>query len=130
MATDSSVSVTRREGTAQGQAQGNPFPAPHDGRHWTDETYVVTDKVIIDVNDPLAVQVPDGVGASTAGHASPMSEIFARGTAEDQFAKANASDESASESTDSQVKPEDTASGSEPEAQVPADTEPEADTKS
>lgn len=114
---ESPVQVTRREGMAQGQAQGSPLPAQHDGRHWTDEVFAVTDKIILDVNDPLAVQVPDGVGASTSGHASPMGETYARGTPEDQFAAAEKEDTS---ETQSQVAPEDTASGSSPEATAQA----------
>lgn len=106
-ASDSPVQVVRREGTAQGQAQGVQSP-PDDGRHWTDEVYVVTNRVITDVNDPLAVQVPDGVGASTAGHASPLGEVYARGTPEDQFAPK--SDESDSDTPAEETTEEETSS--------------------
>lgn len=117
---DSPVQVIRREGTAQGQAQGVQ-PAPDDGRHWSDEVYVVTDRVITDVNDPLAVQVPEGVGASTSGHAGPLAEVYARGTPEDQFAPK--SDESGSDTAPAEeTTEEETSSDTAASSDAPAPT--------
>jgi hypothetical protein len=81
---ESPVQVNAREGEVQGQAQATP-PAPNDGVHKVFESVAVTDKVITDANSELAVQVPEGVGASTYGHRSPLGEALSRGTVEDTF---------------------------------------------
>lgn len=87
---DSPVQINSNQSEVQGQAHGQVTPPQHDGRHWVDETAVVTDRVILDVNDPLAVQVPEGVGASTAGHESPLAQALKRGAPEDVFSAGTA----------------------------------------
>lgn len=86
MANESPVNVQVREGEVQGQAQARPTD-PHDGVHKVFEAVAVTDRVIKDANSDLAVQVPEGVGASTYGHRSPLGEALSVGTAEEQFAQ-------------------------------------------
>lgn len=86
--TESPVTVQVREEEAQGQAQVAPAK-PHDGKHKVFEAVAITDKVITDANSPLAVQVPEGVGASTYGHRSPLGEALSAGTPEEQFAQAD-----------------------------------------
>lgn len=86
---DSPVEVTQ----VQEEVQGQPMaarPEPDDGVHLVHEVTVHTDRVILDPNDPLAVQIPEGVGASTVGHLSPLGEALQAGTAEEQFAKSDA----------------------------------------
>jgi hypothetical protein len=82
---ESPVNINTRNGEVQGQAQARQ-PEPHDGVHKVFETVAVTDRVITDANSDLAVQVPEGVGASTYGHYSPLGEALAAGTPEEQFA--------------------------------------------
>lgn len=82
---DSPVQTVGRAEEVQGQAQSAPRE-PHDGKHFIEELAVVTDRVITDVKDKLAVQVPEDVGASHAGHRSPLAQALRRGTVEDQFA--------------------------------------------
>lgn len=90
MATDSPVKVYENQGVLQGQPQAQPADV-HDGRTVVHEVVVHTDKHILDPNDPLAVQVPEGVGASTVGAAPALSSL-ANGTAEEQFARASESE--------------------------------------
>ena len=85
MATDSPVQITTREETIIGQPQASAS-SPHDGATRVSEVVVITDRHILDPNDPLAVQVPEGVGASTYSHESLLGEALKRGTAEEQFA--------------------------------------------
>lgn len=82
---DTPVNVTRSTETRDGQAQEKTTFKPHDGRHFVDELVAITDRVITDVKDELAVQVPKDVGASTAGHKSPLGEALAVGTPQEQF---------------------------------------------
>lgn len=83
---DSPVVVTERKEVLIGQPQASAA-APHDGSTFVHEVHVHTDKVILDPNDPLAVQVPEGSGASTVGQ-SPALSALSDGTAEEQFAAA------------------------------------------
>lgn len=92
---DSPVTIDETKEEVQGQPQAQPAD-PHDGKTLVHEVVVHTDKVILDPNDPLAVQVPEGVGASTYGQAAPLGEALAAGTAEEQFAAANKSSSSSS----------------------------------
>src|SRR6266566_2380548 len=88
MATDTQgpVQIGQRAEEVPGQAQeATPFPKPHDGSHFIHELVALTDKVITDVESEFAVQVPEGVGASTYGHRSPLGEALATGTPEAQF---------------------------------------------
>lgn len=84
--TDSPVQVSVREETVIGQPQA-AAGEPHDGSTRVTEIVAVVDKPILDPNDPLAVQVPEGVGASTATHTSPLGEALKAGTAEEQLTK-------------------------------------------
>jgi hypothetical protein len=84
MADNTPVQIGQRSEEVAGQAQSAPRDL-HDGRHWADETVVHVDKVITDVNSDLAVQIPEGVGASTYGHRSPLGEALTVGTPEAQF---------------------------------------------
>jgi hypothetical protein len=84
---DSPVVITTREDTIIGQPQARSS-APHDGATRVSEVVVVTDRHILDPNDPLAVQVPENSGASTYSHESLLGEALKRGTAEEQFAEA------------------------------------------
>lgn len=81
---DSPVTITRRAETVQGQAQSGPRE-PHDGKHFIEEVVAITDRIITDVKDELAVQIPEGVGADHSGHRSPLGQALARGHVEDQF---------------------------------------------
>lgn len=72
------------EGQGQAQADGTGFN-PHDGKHPVDETHIVSDRQILDANSELAVQVPEGVGASTVGHPAPLRAAYEAGTPESQF---------------------------------------------
>jgi len=91
------VQVGQRAEVVDGQPQAAPRPL-HDGRHFTHEVAAITDRVILDPNDELAVQIPEGVGASTYGHRSPLGEALATGTPESQFeAEASDSKKSASD---------------------------------
>ena len=85
------VEVFDRSDTIIGQPQATP-PAPHDGSTLIREVVVHTDKQILDPNSPLAVQVPEGVGASTVGHESALATALRQGTAEEQFARAAEAD--------------------------------------
>lgn len=84
MADETSVKIYENQGEVDGQPQPK-VSEPHDGRHWVDETAVVTDRHVLDPNSDLAVQIPEGSGASVSGHASPLAEALKRGTIEDQF---------------------------------------------
>jgi hypothetical protein len=87
MATESPINpvqITVREDTVIGQPQARANE-PHDGTTRVTEIVAITDRHILDPNDPLAVQVPEGVGASTADHKSPLGEALKVGTAEAQF---------------------------------------------
>lgn len=108
---ESPVEVSDRNERVIGQPQARPSE-PHDGATTVRETVVHTDKVILDPNDPLAVQVPEGVGASTVDHESALATALKEGTAEEQFArrakeaekassKKSSSDKSSSDQADS-----------------------------
>ena len=84
MATDSPVQIHNTEQEIQGQPQ-SASRDPHDGTVTVRETHVVTDRVILDPNDPLAVQVPKDSGASSVDRANPLGEALAAGTPEEQF---------------------------------------------
>lgn len=84
--TDSPVQIHERKEVVQGQAQANPAE-PHDGKYPLHEVAVITDKVILDANSDLAVQIPEGSGASTSDHLSPLGQALQDGTAEEQFAR-------------------------------------------
>lgn len=89
MADETVTEVFSNVGEKQGQAQAKDSAInPHDGKHQVDEAHIVTDRIITDANADDAVQVPEGVGASTAGHAAPLRAAYEAGTAEEQF-KAN-----------------------------------------
>jgi hypothetical protein len=92
---DSPVQVHERDETVIGQPQSR-VPAPHDGATVIKEIVVHTDRQILDPNDPLAVQIPEGVGASTYGHVSPLGSSLKLGTAEEQFAAEAKSNDEAS----------------------------------
>lgn len=81
------VEVFERDETVIGQPQ-SAVSAPHDGSTVIKEIVVHTDRKILDPNDPLAVQIPEGVGASTVGETSPLGRALKDGTAEEQFAAA------------------------------------------
>lgn len=98
--TDSPVQVNVSEGVGAGQAQV-AGPKLSDGRHAVHEARIHTDRVILDASSPLAVQVPEGVGASTYGHRSPMGEAMEAGTPEEQFTKAAEEDAKKSKTTKS-----------------------------
>jgi hypothetical protein len=83
---DSPVTIHEHKDTIQGQPQARASE-PHDGQTLVHEVVVHTDRVILDPNDELAVQVPEGVGASTVG-AAPALSALKDGTAEEQFARA------------------------------------------
>lgn len=83
--TNGPVQIGSRNEEVVGQAQGGTAPPQHDGVHIVHEVVALTDRVITDLNDPDAVQVPEGVGASTYGHRSPLGEALALGTPEAQF---------------------------------------------
>lgn len=85
---DSPVNVSVRDETVIGQPQSKQ-PDPHDGKTIVNEVVAVVDRHILDPNDELAVQIPEGVGASTAGSISPLGRAFKDGTAEEQFAAAS-----------------------------------------
>lgn len=89
---DSPVQVYENKGERQGQPQAQPQDV-HDGVHVVHEVATVTDRVILDPNADNAVQVPEGVGATTAGHFSPLGEALKAGTPEAQFASAEERDE-------------------------------------
>ena len=89
---DSPVQYFENKDTIQGQPQARPAE-PHDGQTLLHEVVVHTDRVILDPNDDLAVQVPEGVGASTVGQ-SPALTALREGTAEEQFERAGNTDES------------------------------------
>jgi hypothetical protein len=83
---DSPVQVfENKDRERQGQAQVKEPYTPHDGKHAVHEVVVVTDKVITDANSELAVQIPEGVGASTVGHYSPLGEALKRGSVQEQM---------------------------------------------
>jgi len=84
MATDSPVQINHNEEEIQGQPQ-SAARDPHDGTVTIRETHVVTDRVILDPNDPLAVQVPKDSGASSVDRANPLGEALSAGTPEEQF---------------------------------------------
>jgi hypothetical protein len=91
MANESTVKVFERKDQIIGQPQARPSE-PHDGSTLVHEVVVHTDKVILDPNSPEAVQVPEGVGASTVG-AAPALSALSEGTAEEQFERAAQDDE-------------------------------------
>lgn len=97
---ESPVQVSDRNDTVIGQPQARPSD-PHDGSTIVKEVVVHTDKPILDPNDELAVQIPEGVGASTVGE-SPALSALKDGTAEEQFARAeqNAKKSSSSSKSD------------------------------
>jgi hypothetical protein len=84
---DSPVQISVRDATIIGQPQATP-QGPHDGATRVSEVVVVTDRHILDPNDPLAVQVPENTGASTYSEDSPLGKALKKGTAEEQFAAA------------------------------------------
>src|ERR1700742_3360634 len=92
--TDTSVQTYVNENDENpGQAQeSTPYPESHDGTHIFSEVHVRPDRAILDVNDPLAVQVPEGSGASSVGALTPLSVALRKGTPESQFAEAAESD--------------------------------------
>lgn len=81
---DSPVTIDHTEEEIQGQPQAQ-VREPHDGKVQVRETYVTTDVKILDPNDPLAVQIPEGVGASAVDRPNPLGEALAAGTPEEQF---------------------------------------------
>jgi hypothetical protein len=85
--TASPVQVIERKETVIGQPQARPAD-PHDGATRVHEVVVHTDRHILDPNDPLAVQIPEGVGASTIDYSVGLADAMRAGTAEQQFAKA------------------------------------------
>lgn len=95
------VEVFDRSDTIVGQPQATPA-APHDGATLVREVVVHTDKKILDPNDPLAVQIPEGSGASTVGHESALATALRQGTAEEQFARAEKQDSEPSSEAASQ----------------------------
>jgi len=86
MAEETPVVVNHTEEEVQGQPQ-SAAREPHDGTVLVRETAVITDEVILDPNSDKAVQVPEGVGATSTDRANPLAEALATGTAEEQFAR-------------------------------------------
>lgn len=84
---DSSVTIDERVETVQGQAQAAPVD-PHDGQVPVREVAVVVDEIILDANSDKAVQIPEGVGASTVDQEAPLVTALKQGTPEEQFAAA------------------------------------------
>ena len=82
---DEATSKVVVDETVQGQPQAKPRDLD-DGKVTVRETAIKLDTVILDPNHPLAVQVPEGIGADTTGDPNPLADAFAAGTAEDQFA--------------------------------------------
>lgn len=76
------------EETVQGQPQAKPRELD-DGKVTVSETSIKLDTVILDPNHELAVQVPEGVGATSTDRPNPLADAFAAGTAEEQFAAAD-----------------------------------------
>lgn len=81
---ESPVVVQERDETVVGQPQAFQ-PEPHDGKTIVREIVVHTDRVVRDPNSPEAVQIPEGVGATTYGETSPLAKALKDGTAEEQF---------------------------------------------
>lgn len=76
--------------------QGQPQAKPRDldeGKVRVQETHVKLDTVILDPNHELAVQVPEGVGATSTDRPNPLADAFEAGTPEEQFAGSPASSE-------------------------------------
>lgn len=74
------------------EVQGQPQSAPREpdaGKVQVSEVSVQTDTVILDPNHPLAVQVPEGIGATATDRPNPLAEALDSGTAEEQFASAS-----------------------------------------
>lgn len=57
------------------------------------ESSFTPDEVILDPNGPLAVQIPEGVGADTSRNSLGLADTLAAGTPEAQFAAAENDDE-------------------------------------
>lgn len=57
------------------------------------EARFAVDEHILDPNNPLAVQIPEGVGADTSRHTLAMVDRLTAGTAESQFAAADNDEE-------------------------------------
>lgn len=72
---ESPVQIDHREEQVQGQPQAAPRKAD-DGKTKVTETVVKTDKVVLDPNGPLAVQVPEGVGASSVESVTALGRRF------------------------------------------------------
>jgi len=79
-----STSVVKE--TVAGQPQAKPRPLD-DGKVQVSETSVQLDTVVLDPNSELAVQVPEGVGATTVGDPNPLAAALEAGTPEEQYAK-------------------------------------------
>lgn len=84
MAIDSTVNIDHTDEEIQGQPQAQARE-PHDGTVKVRETVVTTDRVILDPNADDAVQIPEGVGASSVDRANPLAEALSTGTPEAQF---------------------------------------------
>jgi hypothetical protein len=84
---DEAVKTEQVSETVQGQPQ--PEPRERDnGEVTVNESKVKLDQPVLDPNHPLAVQVPEGVGAR-ADEDELLSDRYAAGTAEDQFTAAS-----------------------------------------
>lgn len=115
---ESAVQVYERKDTIIGQPQSQPRD-PHDGATRVHEVVVHTDKHILDPNSPLAVQVPEGSGASTVDYVVGLADSINAGTAEEQF-RAKEGSKSTPAASDSQGSPQ---ASSEAKAEDPAPTD-------
>lgn len=73
------------------EVQGQPQSAarePDDGKVQVSEVSVQLDTVILDPNHELAVQIPEGVGATSTDRPNPLADALAVGTPEEQFGNA------------------------------------------
>lgn len=121
---ESPVQVFERKDTIIGQPQSQPRE-PHDGATRVHEVVVHTDRHILDPNDPLAVQVPEGTGASTVDQVVGLADSIAAGTAEEQFRR-EAGVESTPAASDSTGSPQASAE-SKTENPAPTDSGSEAE---
>lgn len=85
---DEAVSTNVVDEEVQGQPQAKPRPLD-DGKVQVQETSVKLDQPILDPNHDLAVQVPEGIGATSTDRPNPLADAFAAGAPEDQFAAAS-----------------------------------------
>lgn len=75
MSNENPVKIEHRDEVVQGQPQAAPRKAD-EGKTRVVETRVQTDRVILDPNDPLAVQVPEGIGASSDDNVTDIGRRF------------------------------------------------------